>query len=461
MATRENLVEGLQRMLIETIDAAEDALEAVEKRRKLEIKALTLNMLIERIAEQKEFGARLTSLNGCLADIQHKVSALPEIQRGPIADELRELSNLVQTALDGGPSRPLLLDELDRWIELRAGHASEKKIRTDRNRIQDFAEFAGNRPVNKYRYADFQSFANLLARVPADYTKDPRLRDMTRQEAADFNDRLPLSLRHETLAGKAIDTNYFSPLRMFFRYAAAQYDFRSPLAEINVTIPAGAKKSIERSPFTVDELNRWFAATAKEKRADMKWLPLLATLTGARVGELIYLQGKDIYQLHDGLWVADLTTDLIIADGSSKVRPIKNRSSRRLFALHEVLQKTDFFDYWRSRGSEDWLFPAAFRHGKKLVKDPADAASKRLNRGLIKVGIHRPLESTFHSSRHTAKDIMRTAKVDARTADRQTGHAAKSVADSYGSKKLRQEEVAVLAALSLPADLDLTPYFKK
>ena len=44
----------------------------------------------------------------------------------------------------------------------------------DSNRIRDFVDFAGNRPVNRYRYSDFQSLANLLARLPANYMKDPQ-----------------------------------------------------------------------------------------------------------------------------------------------------------------------------------------------------------------------------------------------------------------------------------------------
>nr|WP_248310168.1 site-specific integrase [Devosia sp. MC521] len=225
-------------------------------------------------------------------------------------------------------------------------------------------------------------------------------------------------------------------------------------------IPPNARESVERVPFTVDELNIWFKAAAKEKRPDLKWLPLLATLTGARVGELINLQGKDVYKVNDTLWVADLTTDLVI-EGEDTKRQIKNKGSRRLFALHSILEETAFLDYCTKRKGEDWLFPAAHRHGKEAVKDPASAASKRLNARLVAVGIHRPYETTFHSSRHTAKDIMRVAKIDPRTADRQTGHAMKTAGDAYGSKTLLIEEVEVLAALALPQGLDLSPYLIK
>lgn len=254
--------------------------------------------------------------------------------------------------------------------------------------------------------------------MPANYVKEPKTRKMTRQGAADYNDGLSPARRFETLSGKAIDTNYFSPLRMFFRTMGAEHDFRSPLSDISVTIPIDAKESVERSPFTVEDLNIWFKAAAKETRADLKWLPLLGTLTGARVGELIFLQGKDIYQVSNGWWVADLTTSLVIPDGSKKKRQIKNAPSRRLFALHDVLTQVGFIDYCQSRKHDDLLFPAAFWHGKDRVQDPAGAASKRLNTRLETVGIHKPLEATFHSTRHTAKDIMRVAKIDPRTADR-------------------------------------------
>lgn len=461
MMTKDELIEELQEMLVGAMDMAQSIAEAAERRRVAEVKSVTLNLLTDHHREQLEMGRRLQTLGGGINSLQETISRLPKPQRDALTVQIDELSALVKQSLGGGAVRPLVLNELDGWLLLRQGHASDKKVRTDGNRIRDFVAVAGNRPVNKYRYSDFQSFANLLARLPANYVKEPRLRDMTREEAADYNDRLSPDRRYDTLAGKAIDTNYFSPLRMFFRAMAAEHDFRSPLADIAVTIPPNAKESVERSPFSVQDLNVWFVAAAKEARPDLKWLPLLGTLTGARVGEMIFLQGKDVYEITSGLWVADLATELAAPEGGSTKRQIKNKSSRRLFALHDVLQETGFIDYCRSRKSDDWLFPHAFRYGKKLVADPAGAASKRLNSRLKDVGIHKPLETTFHSSRHTAKDIMRIAKVDPRTADRQTGHAMTNVADKYGSKKMRPDEVEVLVALPLPEGLDVTPYLPK
>jgi hypothetical protein len=99
-----------------------------------------------------------------------------------------------------------------------------------------------------------------------------------------------------------------------------------------------------------------------------------------------------------------------------------------------------------------------FLQWKGARRRSRDATSKRLNRQLKTAGIHRKIESTFHSSRHTAKDIMRVAKIDERIHDKQTGHAPKNVSGGYGDPLLLQEEIEIIRALTLPEGLDLTPY---
>lgn len=194
----------------------------------------------------------------------------------------------------------------------------------------------------------------------------------------------------------------------------------------------------------------------------MKWLPLLGTITGARIAELVYLQGKDVYSMHgqDGepYWVLDLRTDVVAESGFSEPRQLKNEPSRRLIALHSTFEAVGFIEYSQSRKSDEFIFPAAFNHGKKKVEDPADAASKRMNRMLKLVGIHKEMTATFHSTRHNAKDFLRLAKIDERTHDLQTGHSLDGVSRNYGSKHLVLEEVEVLRAMPLPSGLDISPY---
>lgn len=375
-------------------------------------------------------------------------------------DDITAVKESVDQSLEGGFAGPLTSDALEDWhhnIRLKEG-INVKKTTTDYNRINDFIAFAGDHPVNKYKFDQFQKYAIMLAAVPSNYNKKPDLRDMSLEEVSTYNQNLSDNERLETLSAKTIETNYLSPLRVFFKDMGNQYEFTSPVVDNKFRLPTFTKGTIDRKPFTVDELNKWFAASANANQPEMKWMPLLGAFTGARVGELVTLQKKDVYRVDRGGWVIDLTTDIIDADGVAKVRKVKNTSSRRIIALPEFIIETGFIDYVQTIPRDGNLFPGCFYHGKTRVKDPAGAVSKRLNAQLKKAGLHSNIETTFHSTRHTAKDMMRVAKIDERTHDKQTGHSNKTVSRNYGAKNLLDEEVEVLRALPVPEGLDLSPY---
>jgi len=475
---RDVIISQLQAIVSELCAEIEDGherqeriVEAVERKSEIALKTAEARHLIELGSRAGEARRDVERLGEGIMQLRKTALSLAEEFKTSKAGKKRDadvaellsgfasLSSAVQTMLDGGPQRPLMSAALEAWREVRSGLGiDQKKIDTDYNRLKDFMEFAGDKPVNKYRFLEFQRFANVLVKVPANYVKFPQFRNLTQEQAAEKNERLSAGKRHKTLTAKTIDTNYFSPLRMFFRHMGAEHQFRSPLADADIQISSEARKSTDRTPFTTEELNLWFAHAATQARGDMKWLPLLGALTGARIAELVYLQKKDVYEVEGGHWVIDLTTELISPDGSSMARKTKTKSSARIIALHHVFVEVGFIDYCQKM-PEGWLFPWAFYHGKEVVKKPADAASKRMNGQLRKVGIHKEIESTFHSTRHTAKDIMRTAKVDRRTHDLQTGHSLKGVSEGYGSKRLKRDDIEVLAALPLSDGLDLNPFF--
>jgi integrase len=468
---RDAIIAELTAQLDTLIDGFEQYKATAEQLRENAVKATRLEAENSHLKEMGQMSEHLELIAEGMETLEAKVSRLPKEAIGAdvgstlanLQTQILTLSRQVQLSLDGGPVRPLLSEALEDWTEIRNGFGIDpKKITTDRNRILDFIEFAGDKPANKYSYYDIQRFANLLVRVPGNYSKIPQIKGKPRQDAADYNDRLPADQRLPTLSVKSIEDNYLSPLRGLFRDVAAEHSFRSPLSEVIIRISADATPSVERQPFGVAELNLWFAHAAKEHRADMKWLPLLGTITGARIAELIFLQGKDIYRMKsdDGTecWVLDLRNDIVTEDGGASKRQVKNKPSRRLIAIHEVFEAVGFIEYAQSRKADEWIFPAAFYFGKRRVADPADAASKRMNRMLQDVGIHKRLEYVFHSTRHTAKDIMRMARVDERTHDLQTGHALTTVSKRYGSKHLVQQEIEVLRSLPMPEGLDLSPY---
>ncbi len=479
---RDAIIAELKRMIDDLMDDARRTAEITDKvmEQQERVHAVEMEVQINRVREhalERENGFRrevnavyasyvetqttvLGALHAAKTRIEAKESDPINSQFAALFAKIESLGAAVGTVLDGGALRPLMSVALEEWhTDVRLGQGiGQKKTDTDYNRIKDFIEFAGDRPVNKYRYFDFQKYANVLAKVPSNYNKIPEIRDKSRLEAARYNDALPIDDRLPTLSVTSIDTNYFSPLRTFFKNVAANYDFRSPLADVEIIFSKDAKEAVKRLPFEITALNILFATTALAERADMKWMPLLGTIAAMRVAEMVWLQKKDIYQVEGGSWVIDLTTDLIGEDGKPVKRAVKTKSGRRIIALPDIIRHTGFIDYIKTRRPHDFLFPACFYHGKEQVKDPAGAASKRLNAQLKDVGIHKPIEATFHSTRHSSKDIMRVAKIDERIHDKQTGHAAKNVSGSYGSPLLLREEIEVIRALTLPEGLDLSPY---
>lgn len=470
---RDQIIEKLQEMLLEALSDAEVLQAQTEEKHKIELQTLKLRMTTAEYVRQKAMTERLKVLGEKLVSVENTVrntvSRAKERSKQQtdqksvtdLAAEIQEMKSLLAQTLSGGPPKPLLSEVLDRWrkAKLKQGVAA-KNVNGQINRIKNFIDYCGNRPLNTYKFLDFQEYANLLVHVPANWHRRPEMRDGTLREAAEYNDGLPPKRKHETFTETTISEKYLSPLKSIFRDMAGQHDFPNPFVGVAVRISTEARESVERQPLSTDELNIWFRSAAREKRPDLKWLPLLATLTGARLAELVFLQGKDIIEVTPGRWAADLTTPLENEDGEEEDRKTKNRGSKRLFALHSALIEAGFMRYVATRRDEEWLFPHAHGVGKESVEHPADAASKRLNRRLKQLGLHKPYEVTFHSTRHSAKDIFRDGKIPEHTHDMQTGHVTKTVARGYGAKKLRDMDVDLLAALPLPEGLDLSPYLE-
>lgn len=457
---RDQLIRELEEMVLFSFDHMKE----LKRLHETEMEKAEYEHLRERIRAEDEKKALVTKATSSLQEVEKFIANLPDKSLQSQIDNLRTLISERIPIVAPAPVLPCLSETVGSFLNLcRKEGTAEKRVLTLERRIADFIEFAGDRPVDAYGLNDFQNYMDVLVRVPSNWSKLPQTRDKTLIQSAEYNDSLSVQKRHQTLAVAGIEANYISPLRGIFRRLSAEHRFHNPLGETKIIVSSKAKQSVQREPFSVEQLNIWFKSSAKASEPHLKWMPLLSVVTGARIAEMTFLQGKDIYEIQKGLWVADLTTDLAVAGKSTtKERKIKNKGSRRIMALHNCLVETGFIKYAKSKRPDDWLFPHL--HKKKdgtLAKDPADSASKKMRQNLEKVGIHEKHVHVFHSTRHTAKDIMRIAKIEERTSDMQTGHVQKSISRTYGSKVLRPDEVEVLAEMQLPEGLDLSPYMKK
>jgi integrase len=152
--------------------------------------------------------------------------------------------------------------------------------------------------------------------------------------------------------------------------------------------------------------------------------------TGGRLGELVYLQKRDVNQ-SDGRWIIDLTKHILIDDdiddvaGASKITPTKeieaprktkNARSKRFVALHESLELLGFLE-WVDNRDQGFLFPMLHR-----AEHVSNAASKRFMRLFKEAGIHEPITDVFHSLRHSYRDLMADNDIAEATAEKQLAH---------------------------------------
>lgn len=200
------------------------------------------------------------------------------------------------------------------------------------------------------------------------------------------------------------------------------------------SVPLRYRKPVlrPRTSFSRDDLIRIFGSPVFSMQVRPRggageasfWIPLIAVSSGMRLEEIGQLR----------------LTDLIESDGelALRVKPdanvgttVKTAASVRMIPLHRLLLESGIKAYaqdLRAKG-EAWLFPAV---RSAAVRQRTSSWSQWFGRYLRQeVGIE-DRRKTFHSFRHTFKDLCREVGVPKEIHDRLTGHAAADVSDRYG-----------------------------
>jgi hypothetical protein len=109
-------------------------------------------------------------------------------------------------------------------------------------------------------------------------------------------------------------------------------------------------------------------ADRETKRPDRYWLPWLAALSGARIGEVAQLWGSHVVRA-DGICALQIA---LAADGGSR----KNEVSERRVPIHPALIEHGFLDFARSKGGG----PLFYGRGRKGVSPLPRLRTKRTRR---------------------------------------------------------------------------------
>ncbi len=331
------------------------------------------------------------------------------------------------------------------------GHEDRYQERLE-NALAAFVDVIGDKPLRYYLPLHMQDFATVMAKCPANRAKYQQFDGLSIRKMVEANakSKEPIS----TLSTSTVGTLVSEVGNLWTKVTAGVSEVKD-LKNYKITMPSDARKAVTREGLPAASLNIWMKSAAALYPRDeyKKLMPLVALLTGMRLGELVWLQPKDIVEI-DGRTVIDLRLPLVIG-GKEVGRNLKTETSPRLVALHPFLKEAGFLDFAMSR--RGWIFGEYHRR----AKDPSDAAQKRMGGWMRSLGIHVEHKHVFHSLRHNAKHWIRDGIGGDKSkliSDKQCGHAPGSVGDGYGFPVLQANEIRQIETLPLPEGVDFSGF---
>ena len=247
--------------------------------------------------------------------------------------------------------------------------------------------------------------------------------EIDKRKAVSFKD----SLIQEGLAYATASKNLGLIKSMFEIARSNELINENPFKEVKLVKPLRMEKA--RVSFTSEEIEKIFSSPVFREGFRPKggageaavWLPLIAYMTGMRLEEIGQLTQDDIRR-QDDIWYFNLD------HAPHKGQVLKNQSSRRQIPIHSRLIELGFLKLVDA--STGRLFPELSSAGSRQLTASWSQWFGRYLRQVI--GIADP-RKTFHSFRHTFKDLCREAGISKDLHDRLTGHSSQDVGDGYGS----------------------------
>lgn len=303
--------------------------------------------------------------------------------------------------------------------------------------VRRFTELHGTLALREITREHCREFRAAMLRMPRILSEEMRktpLPDILKQVKDTPYDRInPVTARKR-----------LSFLKTILAFGAEEGDFDESPAS-GLTIKAGVETE-DRKPFSPDDLESLFASLNRRvERDSFYWITVLLLATGARAGEIIPLETRDIDL--DGQ-----PPHIRIVPDATSGRRLKTKHSERSIPLHPALLQLGFAEFIESK--EGRLFPElkADKRGKFSTY-----FSQLWMRWLrTKVGIT-DKSKTLHSLRHSFKSLARRAGIPEDVHDAITGHSPATVGRGYGDypiETLAQELQKIVLPQSLMSSIE-------
>lgn len=243
-------------------------------------------------------------------------------------------------------------------------------------------------------------------------------------------------------SAKTVNDSDLTALRALYRWGISNRLVTENPA-LGVKVSAKRKAGTSKLPYTDDEVARLLSLAEKEDTAWIRWLPLLAATSGARIAELAQLWVESI-TVEQGVPVMRL---LPAQDAGS----LKTEGSERTIPIHPAVIQAGFMAFVKSRKAGPLFYGKS--SGDPTKRHASKSVSNRLAGWVREQGFNDPRKAPMHALRHWFKSACPRAGISDSVADRLQGHADASTAGVYRHFDIPTlaKELAKLPIPALPA----------
>jgi integrase len=242
------------------------------------------------------------------------------------------------------------------------------------------------------------------------------------------------------LKSSTINNSYFAALRTILNFGVNnKLISKNPAEKVKV---ANRKNAEQRQlPYNDEEVARLLWLAKQQVDPARRWLPWLAALSGARIGELAQLWAEGI-KFENGVHFMQIKP---APDGGS----LKTPNSERQVPLHPALIKDGFLDFVKTKGRGPLFYQRG--SGDPNKRHVSKGISNHLGAWVREQGFNDSRKAPNHAFRHWWKSTAARVDMQDSLADAIQGHAGRSVASTYRHFDLKKLAEGV-ASIPVPAE---------
>jgi integrase len=246
-----------------------------------------------------------------------------------------------------------------------------------------------------------------------------------------------------------VNNGFLAGLKALLNYAKRNNLIRSNPAD-GIRVAVKVKAGERMLAYSDEDVARLLDCASRETAPAKRWLPMLAALTGARIGELAALWGTSVIE-REGVVGINIAPS---PDGAT----LKNAGSERFVPLHPEIVRAGFLEFAKAKGHAPLFYGKPARRGSE-AKHPSKGTTNHLSAWIRTQGFDNERIAPAHGLRHFFKSAASRAGIPDSIADAIQGHNDDRAAARYRHISIAQMKEAMdrFPVPALPAQARAMP----